>query len=83
MKAHMLTGCGVTSKIETKTAAIKASPESYLHNFGEQKYSSAAKSFDELRHLWYDILMTSFRCQKSVMLMLTFISENFRGPKIP
>ena len=64
MKAHILAGCDATSKIGTKTASIKASPESYLHNFGEQNNSSAARSFDELRYLWYDILMTSFRCQK-------------------
>ena len=34
-------GCDVTSKIGTKTAAIKASPESYLHNFGEENNPSA------------------------------------------
>ena len=71
MKAHILTGCDVTSKIgiRTKTAAIKASPQSYLHNFGKENNSSAeaflkylvcvldknspAKSFDKLRYLWY------------------------------
>ena len=52
MKAHILTGCDVTSKTEAKTAAIKASPENYLHNFGEQNNLSAAKSFDELRYLF-------------------------------
>ena len=83
MKAHILTGCDVTSKIGTKTAAIKASLESYLRNFGEENNSSAAKSFDELRYLWYDTFMTSHRCHKSVMLMLKFILEKFRGPKIP
>ena len=76
INAHILTRCDVTSKIGTKTAAIKASPGSYLYNFGEQDNSSAAKSFDELRYLWYDILMTSFRCHKSVMLMLKFIWKN-------
>ena len=83
LKAHILTGCDVTSKIGKKTAAIKASVESYLHNFGEENNSSAAKSFDELRYLWYDMLMTSCRCHKSVMLMLKFSLEKFRGPKIP
>ena len=82
MKAHILTGCDVTSKIWTKTAAIKANPESYLHNFGEQNNSSAAKSFDELRYLWYDTLMTSFRSHKSVISMLKFILEKCWGPKI-
>ena len=41
MKAHILTECNVTSKIGTKTAAIKASPESYLHNFGKENNPSA------------------------------------------
>ena len=41
MKAHILMGCDVTSKIGTQTAAIKASPESYLHNFGEEHNPSA------------------------------------------
>ena len=54
-----------------------------MHNFGEQNNSSAARSFDKLRYLWYDILMMSFRCHKSVMLMLKFVLEKFRGPKIP
>ena len=40
MKAHILTGCDVTSKIGTKTAAIKVNPESYLHNFGEENNPS-------------------------------------------
>ena len=34
--AHILTGCDVTRKIGSKTAAfIKACPEKYLHDFGE------------------------------------------------
>ena len=41
MKAHILTGCDVTCEIGTKTAAIKGSPESYLHNFGEENNPSA------------------------------------------
>ena len=82
-EVHILTGCDVTSKMETKATAIKANPESHLHNFGEQNNSSAAKSFDELRHLWYGILMTSFRCHKSVMLMVKVILEKFRDHIIP
>ena len=41
MKAHILTGCDVTSRTGTKTAAIKASPESYQRNFGEENNPSA------------------------------------------
>ena len=36
LKAHILTGCDVTSKIGSKTAAFKACPEKYLYDFGEE-----------------------------------------------
>ena len=36
LKAHILTRCDVTSKIGSKTAAFKACPEKYLHDFGEE-----------------------------------------------
>ena len=45
MKGHTLTGCDVTTKMETKTAAIKVSTGSYLHNFGKQNNLSAAEMF--------------------------------------
>ena len=41
MEDRIPTGCDVTSKIGTKTAAIKASMESYLHTFGEENNPSA------------------------------------------
>ena len=36
LKAYILTGCDVTSKIVSKTAAFKACPEKYLYDFGEE-----------------------------------------------
>ena len=36
LKAHILTGCCVTRKIEPKTAAFKACPGKYLDSFGEE-----------------------------------------------
>ena len=33
----MLTGCDVTSKIGTKSAALKSEPHVYLKNFGENE----------------------------------------------
>ena len=36
VKAHFLTGCDVTNKIGSKTAAFKACPEKYLYDFGEE-----------------------------------------------
>ena len=35
-KAHILSGCDITSKIGTKTAALKANPQTYLNKFGEE-----------------------------------------------
>lgn len=37
LKAHVLTGCDVTSKIGTKAAPLKAKPELYLSHFGEEE----------------------------------------------
>lgn len=37
LKAHILTGCDVTSKNGTKCAALKSNPDVYLRNFGENK----------------------------------------------
>ena len=34
-KSYILTGYDMTSKVGTKSAALKASPERFLHNFGE------------------------------------------------
>ena len=36
VKAHILTGYDVTSKIESKSAAFKACPEKYSYDFGEE-----------------------------------------------
>jgi len=38
LKAHILTGSHVTSKVGTKTAALKAKPERYLQGFGENTF---------------------------------------------
>ena len=37
LKAHILTGCDVTSKIGTKSAALKFDPHMYLKFFGENE----------------------------------------------
>ena len=36
LRAHILTGCDVTSKIGSNSGAFKASPEKYLYEFGEE-----------------------------------------------
>ena len=38
MKAHILTGCNVTSKFGTKVGTLRNDPELYLAQFGEQDY---------------------------------------------
>ena len=52
-KARILTDCDVTSKVGTKSAALKADPEMYLLQFGEGEKviqpKSKYSSFDELR----------------------------------
>ena len=35
LKAHILTGCDVTSKTGSKSVACKACPEKHLYDFGE------------------------------------------------
>ena len=35
MKAHILTGCDITSKVGTKSAALQAEPTEFLDTFGE------------------------------------------------
>ena len=51
MKAPIFTGCDVTSKIGTKAAAIKASLESYLRNFGEENNPFAEAFLKEQEYL--------------------------------
>jgi len=38
LKAHILTGSDVTSKVGTKAAALKAQPERYLQDFGQKTH---------------------------------------------
>jgi len=40
VKAHILTGSDVTSKVGTKAAALKAQPERYLQDFGENTFAT-------------------------------------------
>ena len=35
LKAHVVSGCDVTSKVKTKATALRNTPENYLQNFGE------------------------------------------------
>ena len=35
LKAHLVSSCDITSKVGTKAAALKITPENYLQDFGE------------------------------------------------
>ena len=48
-KAHILTGCGVTSKFEAKSAALKSNFHVYLKHFSENKLLES--SFFEAMYL--------------------------------
>ena len=51
MKAHVLTGCDVTSQVGSKTSALKNDPEKYLGEFAEDPqltYSAARKAEEYL-----------------------------------
>ena len=41
IKAHILTGCDLTSKVGTEAAALKAFPERFLKDFGEGDLTDA------------------------------------------
>ena len=73
LKAHILTGCDVTSKTGSKSAACKACPEKHLYDFGKEarmtekylvkviKPNIAAESFDDLRYVIYATRKTIFQ----------------------
>ena len=55
MKAHILTGCDVTSKVGTKVGALRNDPELYITQFGEQDYLTGdvtKKAEENLVNVW-------------------------------
>ena len=48
LKVHILTGCDVTSKIGTNSAALKSDPHMYLKNFGENELLQSSFADAEL-----------------------------------
>ena len=59
-KAHILTGCDVTSKVGTKSAALKANPEMYLLQFGEGDRSRA--SYDNAEKYLIKVIQPNSKC---------------------
>ena len=59
-KAHILTGCDVTSKVGTKSAALKANPEMYLLQFGEGDRSRA--SYNNAEKYLIKVIQPNSKC---------------------
>ena len=49
LKAHVLTGCDVTSKVGTKFRALNSEPEKYLMSFGEMDEPSNESLQEEFK----------------------------------
>ena len=47
LKAYILTGCDVTSKIGTKVSAVASKPENYLDDFGIKTLQDSSLAFVE------------------------------------
>ena len=60
LKAHILAGCDVTSKIGTKPAASKNRPEKYLKRFGEDETSHS--SFQDAENYLVNVLYPTTKC---------------------
>ena len=57
----MLTGCDVTSKIGTKSSAMKNNPERFLEDFGIGEPSDAA--FKSAEHYLVNLIQPSSNCR--------------------
>ena len=60
IKTHVLTGCYVTSKIRTKSSAMKNNPERFLEDFGIGELSDAA--FKSIEHYLANAIQPSPNC---------------------
>ena len=61
LPTHMLTGCNVTSKIGTKSSAMKNNPASFLEDFGIGEPSDAA--LKSVEHYLVNIIQPSLNCR--------------------
>ena len=61
LKAHVVTGCDVTSKIDTKSSALKKNPERFLHDFGIGEPSDAA--FGHAEQYLVNVLQENSQCK--------------------
>ena len=61
MKIHILYGCDVTSKIGTKSAALKRKSDEYLQLFGE-KHVDSELAFNNAEKYLVELLSTGSKC---------------------
>ena len=61
LKAHVLSGCDVISKVGTKTAALKSTHEKYLRNLGETS-EVTRESFASVESYLVQLLQKSSIC---------------------
>ena len=61
LKAHVVTGCDVTSKIGTKSSALKKNPERFLHDFGIGEPSDAV--FGHAEQYLVNVLQVNSQCK--------------------
>ena len=61
LKSHVLTGCDVTSKVETKTVALSSEPEQYLESFGKMDEPSL-ESFEKAEKYLARVLQKNSKC---------------------
>ena len=61
IKAHILTGCDLTSKVGTKAAALKAFPERFLKDFGEGNLTDA--TFQNAERYLVTVVKHNTKCE--------------------
>ena len=61
IKAHILTGCDLTSNVGTKAAALKAFPERFLKAFGEGDLTDA--TFQNAQRYMVTVVKYNTKCE--------------------
>ena len=82
VKAHILTGCDATSKIGTKTSALKKNPEIYLQMFGEEEFGDT--SFKQAEKYLVQVVETGSKCSSFDDLRYhMYINKRKSIPELP
>ena len=90
IKAHIFTGCDYTSKVGTKSAAVKSKPELYLMDFGNEtsineQYSIAEKYLvnfvqkNSQHNTFNELRYEQYFCRRKQIADLSPTSVSIRG----